>query len=353
MRTVIEANTKEPYKVIVGSSLLQTAGSEIKTACPKCRKLLVVSDSNVAPIYMQTLIASIRSEGIEACEYVYEAGEKSKNVDTFSSILRTAAKEELTRTDVFVSLGGGVCSDMTGFAAASYLRGVKVVHVSTSLLGQVDAAIGGKTGFDLPEGKNMVGAFWQPSLVIEDVDTLASLSDEQFTEGMAEVIKTALICDKELFELLDKQKATKNSTETLCEIVARCAQDKIDVVVEDEHDNGIRQILNFGHTIAHVLEKNSQYELSHGKAVAQGMGIMLTACARNGVCSTMEAKAAIELITRYGLEVDNDTPRAELAAGATSDKKKRGSDISVILIEEIGKAKIQTMNIGELEAFLG
>ena len=268
------------------------------------------------------------------------------------------AEEEFTRTDIVVSLGGGVATDMGGFAAATFLRGIKVVQIPTSLLAMADAALGGKTGIDLPQGKNLAGAFHQPSMVIEDTDCLSTLPSEVFTEGMAEVIKYAFIMDKDLYEVLSKiasegrAMSLQEDIDTLTKILISCVKDKAEVITEDEKDNGRRQILNYGHTIGHVIERNSNFTLAHGVCVAKGMGIITDACLRAGMMSADTAESIKGLISAYGLPTGDPITAEDAVSGAMNDKKKRGDTISLILVNEIGSAEIKKMTPEELLEFL-
>ena len=226
----ISVKVEKQYDVLVGAGLLGEAGRLIAGVDSKIQKFMIVSDSNVAPLYMAQLRASLEAAGFEVFDFVFEAGEKSKTLNTVGDILGALAKAAFTRTDAIVALGGGVATDMAGFAASIFLRGIKVFQIPTSLLAQVDASVGGKTGVDLPEGKNLVGAFWQPSLVIADTALLSSLSDQVFTEGMAEVIKYAFILDKNLYQKL-LTRVTKNSPEL--EDVVALSRNGIDALNKD------------------------------------------------------------------------------------------------------------------------
>ena len=268
------------------------------------------------------------------------------------------AASALTRADIAVALGGGVTGDLTGFAAACYERGIPFVQIPTTLLSMVDASVGGKTAVDLPEGKNLAGAFHQPSMVIEDTDCLTTLSPETFTEGMAEVIKYAFIMDPELYEMLSEIAAQgkaldlQDDIDTVTKILRCCVKDKADVIAQDEHDNGRRQILNYGHTIGHVIERNSNFTLAHGVCVAKGMGIIADACFKAGLTSEETAGSIKSLIRAYGLPAEDDITAEEAVSGAMNDKKKRGETISVILVNEIGKAEIKKMSPEEFTEFL-
>ena len=338
----INVNVAKPYDVLVGAGLLEETGKLIAGVDSKIQKLMIVSDSNVAPLYMTQLRGFLEAAGFEVFDFVFEAGEKSKTLNTVGDILGALAKAAFTRTDAIVALGGGVATDMAGFAASIFLRGIKVFQIPTSLLAQVDASVGGKTGVDLPEGKNLVGAFWQPSLVIADTALLASLDDVLFTEGMAEVIKYAFIWDEDFYKML-LNRVTKNSPE-LEEVVARCIQIKADVISQDEHDNGLRQLLNFGHTIGHVIEARSNFTVSHGFAVAKGMERISR---RSPVHD-----ALVQMLKLYELPCDDPISADQIMAGIMNDKKKRGSNITAVVVNKIGKGELKLMPVEEFRNYL-
>lgn len=346
MSRIITVNASKKYNCIIDTGLIPQAGSLIKEVLPKASKLLVVSDSNVYPLHFPVLKESLLKEGYEVYEYVFEAGERSKNIGSIAGMWEVMAEAGFTRTDAVVSLGGGVAGDMSGFAAASFLRGINIVQIPTSLLAMVDATVGGKTGIDLPKGKNLVGAFKQPVLVIEDTDVLKTLPEETFTEGMAEVIKYAFIMDTKLYKILKdvadsgKAAALREDTALLTDIVEMCVRDKAEVVEEDEFDTGRRQLLNFGHTIGHVIERNSNFTLSHGEAVAKGMGLISDASLRAGLCSEEVNKAVKDLIIAYNLPCGDSISPEDAVSGVMNDKKKRGNTISLILVNKIGEGEI-------------
>lgn len=359
MKGIFVGTKPTPYKVIIGARALTQVGSLIAKTAPDVQKVLIVSDSNVAPLYLEKVKKGIEISKMEVCEYVFEAGEKSKNIDSIAAMWGVMAENKFTRTDAVVALGGGVVTDMGGFAAATFLRGIKVFQVPTSLLAMVDAAIGGKTGIDLKEGKNLAGAFWQPTMVIEDTDCLKTLPDELFTEGFGEIIKHAFIMDTELYDLLreiaDEGKVDKiREDDALLEkIVSMNVSDKVSVITEDALDNGLRQTLNYGHTVGHVIERNSNFSLAHGVCVAKGMGIMIDSCEAAGTLPSEEASKMRDLIKAYGLPVSDDITAKEAFDGVLNDKKKRGDNISVILVNKIGHAEIKKMTAEEFESFIG
>lgn len=354
IKTHVKASTE--YDVITGSKVLDSVGELIRERDQKITKALVVSETNVAPLYIDRVKASIKAAGIEVFEYIYEAGEQSKNINTIVDMWNKMAENGFTRTDLLVALGGGVTGDMGGFAASTFLRGIKVCQIPTSLLAMVDASVGGKTGIDIPAGKNQVGAFWQPMLVLEDTDCLKTLPDETFTEGMAEVIKYAYIMDTKLYDLLVEKSgdgiAIRNDAKLMENIVGMCVKDKVYVIEEDEFDNGLRQTLNFGHTIGHVIERNSNFSLPHGVCVAKGMGIIIESAVAQGTLDKEEADEMLSLIKTYSLPVDDAITPEDAVSGAMNDKKKRGNTISLIVVNKIGKADIVKMTPEELLSFL-
>ena len=353
MRTVRVNAASKSYDVIIGKDAIELLGSEAKKIAPGAVKVLVVSESNVAPLYLDKVKDELEGAGFEVADYVFEAGEQNKNINEIAGMWNKMAETGFTRTDFVVGLGGGVTTDMAGFAASTFLRGIKVIQVPTSLLAMVDASVGGKTGIDIPMGKNQVGAFWQPSLVLEDISFLKTLPDEVFTEGMGEVTKHAFIMDLELFEKLYKAGGDIRSDEDLLEeIVCMNVADKASVVGEDETDNGRRQTLNFGHTVGHVIERDSGFTKPHGICVAKGMGIVIDACVRAGTLAPEDAEKMKALLKLYKLPVtDSITPEA-IVEGAMNDKKKRGDTLSVILVNKIGKAEIKKMTAEEFLKFL-
>ena len=345
MRTVHVNAASKSYDVLIGKNAVLALGEEAKKVCPGALKALIVSETNVAGLYLDTVTAQLEDAGFEVIDYVFEAGEQNKNINEIAGMWNKMAEAGFTRTDFVVGLGGGVTTDMAGFAASTFLRGIKVIQLPTSLLAMVDASVGGKTGIDIPMGKNQVGAFWQPSLVLEDTSFLKTLPDEVFTEGMGEVTKHAFIMDLALFDKLEKANGNIRDDEDLLEeIVFMNVSDKASVVGEDETDNGRRQTLNFGHTVGHVIERDSGFTKPHGICVAKGMGIVIDACVRAGTLEAEEAEKMKNLLKLYKLPTEDDITPEAIVEGAMNDKKKRGDTLSVILVNKIGRAEIRKMN---------
>ena len=276
--TTVPVKASREYEVRIGSGLLRGAGEVVRQVCGGEAVMLVCGDI-VNGLYADGVQGSLEAAGFRVCRFVYPHGERSKTAQTYFSLLNALAENGLTRSDCIVALGGGVTGDLAGFAAATYQRGVHYVQIPTTLLAAVDSSVGGKTAIDLPAGKNLAGAFYQPSLVLCDYDTLNTLPEDVFTDGCAEVIKYGVIWSEGLFERLKAPIRPQ-----LEMVIARCVEIKRDVVQQDEFDTGVRGLLNFGHTIGHAVEKCSDFAVSHGRAVAIGMALITKAAYLAGIC---------------------------------------------------------------------
>ncbi|MBQ2812197.1 MAG: 3-dehydroquinate synthase, partial [Clostridia bacterium] len=294
MTKKIDVKAGKPYSVKIGKGLLDKAGEEAK-ALGLDGKALIVSDDNVAALYIEKASAALEKSGFEVFSFVIPHGESSKSAENLLAILEFAAENAFSRTDTFFALGGGVVGDLCGFAAAVYMRGTNFVQLPTTLLAAVDSSVGGKTAIDLEAGKNLAGAFYQPKLVLCDTDTFDTLPDEEFSNGMAEVIKYGMFCDGGFLDIL-----TESNTD-IEEIVARCVAIKARVVEADEFDKGERMFLNFGHTVAHAVENLSGYTTPHGSAVAIGMAVITKAAIALGKCESKTFDILVELLKKYRL----------------------------------------------------
>ena len=334
MRT-IHVSASRSYDIHIGPGLLAQAGERIRPFCPGgiCA---IVTDDVVDGLYARALEESLHEAGLRCVKFVFSNGEQGKNAENYLSLLNFLAENRLTRTDCVVALGGGVPGDLAGFAAATYLRGVAFVQIPTTLLAAVDSSVGGKTGVDLPAGKNLAGAFYQPCLVLCDTDTLATLPDEQFRSGCAEVIKYAVLFDAEMFNDL----MVSGPAFPLEPVIACCVEFKRDVVAEDEFDNGRRQLLNFGHTVGHAVEKLSGYTVLHGQAVAIGMSVIARACAAEGLCSPDCSRALDDILIRFGLSIACSYDADALARAMASDKKRRGDAITLVIPRDVGECAL-------------
>mgnify|MGYP003292729636 CR=1 FL=1 len=343
----IEVKASRAYNVLIGSGLLPTLGQRIKEI-KKVQKVALVSDSNVFPLYGGSVTASLEQAGFKVVSFVFPAGEESKNAQTYLELLNFLAENQLTRSDCLVALGGGVVGDLTGFAAATYLRGIPYVQVPTTLLAAVDSSVGGKTAIDLPLGKNLVGAFNQPALVLCDIDTLNTLPEDIFRDGCAEVIKYGVLYDPELFAHLS-EKGIDFQREA---VIARCVELKRNVVMEDEFDTGARMRLNLGHTIGHGVEAQSNYAIAHGKAVAIGMCIVARAAANCGYCAVEVRDQIIQTVATFGLPTKTDYTAQALFTSALSDKKRSGGHVDLIVPYGIGDCRILPMELSEIQSFI-
>lgn len=340
MKTVTVQASKT-YSIKIGSGLLSTIGEEAKKL-GKARKICIVSETRVFPLYGKTVQKSLENAGFDVVTFVFPAGEESKNAQVYLELLNFLALNKLTRTDMIAALGGGVVGDLAGFAAATFLRGIRFIQLPTTLLAAVDSSVGGKTAIDLPAGKNLVGAFCQPSLVLCDTDTLNSLPEDIFRDGCAEVIKYGILYDPPLFSHLEKNGLSFDREA----VITRCVELKRDVVMEDEFDTGARMKLNLGHTIGHGVESRSNFELSHGKSVAIGTAIVARAshCADTG--------RIVDILKQFGLPVSTEYPPEDIYSYTLSDKKRTGGTVNLILPRTIGHCDIVPTPVETLKSFI-
>lgn len=343
----VHIDASRSYDVRIGRGLLDDCGRQIAERV-RCASAAVVTDDTVYALYGERVCASLEAAGVRTVCYVFPHGEKSKNLLEYAKILNFLAENRVTRADALIALGGGVTGDLGGFAAATYLRGIPFVQLPTTLLAAVDSSVGGKTAVDLPAGKNLAGAFYQPELVLCDLDTLDSLPREIFLDGCAEVIKYAVLGSRELFALL----ADIPSGKGLEEVTARCVEMKRDFVQSDELDCGARQMLNLGHTFGHAVEASSRFTLSHGKSVAIGMAMILRAACSRGLCSAETRDAVIALLQRYGLPTECPYPADMLLGALSADKKIFGTRLNLVVPTDIGACRLLPVGVDELSGWL-
>lgn len=339
------------YDVLIGRGLLAECGKyvgEVSSAV----KLAVVTDDNVDRLHGEKVVKALESEGFEVCKFVFPHGEQSKTPETIFKIWNFLCENNITRSDCLVALGGGVTGDMTGFAASSYLRGMDFVQIPTTLLAQVDSSVGGKTGVDLSGGKNLVGAFKQPKLVLCDIDALDTLPEEFFIDGMGEVVKHGMIKSEKLFEQLEKYdlKSLRANKEVLEDVIAQNITIKRDVVQADEFDRGERMKLNFGHTLAHSIEQYYNYTgITHGQAVAAGMKMITQVAESHGFAEAGTLERLKNCLDLYGLNVPIEPTMGQLGAACLNDKKRFGDDINIVVCCDVGASMIKKMHV---QAFL-
>ena len=340
MNTVTVSASKT-YDILIGPGILSELGPRVRSL-GKAKKVCVVSETSVFPLWGETALSSLKDAGFDVCSYVFPAGEESKNGENLLKLLNFLAENGLTRSDILVALGGGVTGDLAGFAASCFLRGIRFVQVPTTLLAAVDSSVGGKTAVDLPAGKNLAGAFWQPSLVICDTDTLDTLPVDIFRDGCAEVIKYGILYDPKLFAHLE-EKGLDFDREA---VITRCVELKRDVVMEDEFDIGARMKLNLGHTIGHGVEARSNFTLSHGKSVAIGMAIVC----RASRCP--DTPRILAILQKFGLPVTTDESVQDIYNYTLSDKKRSGDTVRLIIPRRIGDCAIVPTPVHTLKSFI-
>ena len=331
----IHVNVSKPYDVLIGRGIFyQIPNLILSASAVKSKRVAIITDDIVAKLYLEKLKEEFAKAGFTALAFVIPNGEQSKNIQVLSEILEFLAENKIRRNDEIIALGGGVVGDIAGFSASIYMRGIPVIQIPTTLLAAVDSSVGGKTAIDLRNGKNLVGSFWQPSLVICDVDIIDRLPDTIFSEGMAEVIKCNVIRAMPFMEWIRNDKIKSN----LDDVIYQCVLLKRDVVERDEFDiKGIRNILNVGHTVAHAIEKLSNYKVSHGHAVATGMIIEAQIAQQLGKCTFDVVEKIRAAVGQYNLVVDIPWTAEQLAEAMKSDKKNRDDAIVFELPSELGK----------------
>jgi 3-dehydroquinate synthase len=334
-----------PYEIIIAADSLDRLGERMQSL-KIGKKVLVGSNPEIFALYGDILINSLQEAGFEVFSHLIPAGEDHKHLDSIEHLYDTALANYLERSSTLLALGGGVVGDMTGFAAATWLRGINFIQVPTTLLAMVDASIGGKTGVNHPKGKNLIGAFYQPKLVYIDPSVLKTLSAREFRSGMAEVIKYGVIWDEELFfqlEAAEKLDSLANiSPELLNAIITRSCQAKVDVVSQDEKEAGLRAILNYGHTIGHAIESLTGYtSVNHGEAVAIGMVAAGRLAVKLGLWTSAESDRQYKLIEKTSLPtaIPQGVNIDAIIETLKSDKKVKEGVVRFVLPSQIGKAK--------------
>lgn len=331
---------KNSYPIYIENGILSKAGEHISKYF-KGKKIMIISDDNVFPLYGENLLSSLNRTGYECYSIVLPHGEPTKSFQTLPRIYESMLSAEISRSDLVIALGGGVIGDLAGFAAASFLRGVKLVQVPTSLLAQVDSSVGGKVAVDLPQGKNLVGAFYHPRLVLIDPDVLSTLPPHFISDGMGEVIKYGCIKDSALFDKLCSHTSFEDLKPELTEIIARCVDIKRIVVEADQFDTGERMLLNFGHTLAHTIEQYYHYEReSHGEAVGIGMYQITKIAEEKGLTAPGCAEKIKKALEIYGLPSSCGLQMSSLTDAVRLDKKNLNGHLNVVLLKNIGESYV-------------
>ena len=335
------------YPIFIENGIIKKTGEHVSQIF-KGQKIMIISDDNVFPLYGQQVIDSLTD--YECHSLVLPHGEPTKSFQSLPKIYEALLDAKLTRSDLVIALGGGVIGDLAGFAAASYLRGVKFVQIPTSLLAQVDSSVGGKVAVDLPQGKNLVGAFFQPRLVLIDPEVLNTLPEHFIKDGMGEVIKYGCIKDASLFDRLCSHSSFEDLKSELPEIIARCVDIKRIVVEADQFDTGERMLLNFGHTLAHTIEQYYNYEReSHGEAVGIGMYQITRLAEEKGLTAPGSADKIRNALEIYGLPSACGLPLADLTKAITLDKKNLNGHLNIVLLQEIGDSYVYPTDISFFE----
>lgn len=333
------------YDIHIAPGRLDDTGKLCQQVLPRATRLAVVTDDTVGGLYAHRLLQSLWARGYTASVISLPAGEQTKSLHNLGVLYDSFMEMGLTRTDAVVALGGGVVGDLAGFAAATILRGVDFVQVPTTLLAQVDSSVGGKVAIDLPAGKNLAGAFWQPRLVVMDPEVLDTLEDKTFSDGMAEVIKYGCIRDAAFFRALEKTPSRRAVMENIESVLYTCCDLKRAVVEKDERDTGERMVLNFGHTLGHAYEKAGHYETwTHGQAVAAGMCLAARLGAALGVTPAGVPERVEALVSAFGLPTRIPCTQADYAAAVGLDKKGTGEQITLVLLEDLGRAVLHRMS---------
>lgn len=356
MKAITVQLGERSYPILIENDLLDKAGEKLRETLGSVR-LAIVTDDNVAPLYLSRLQRSLDAAGFAHTALILPHGERTKCLDKLTEVYSFLCESHITRKDAVIALGGGVMGDLTGLAAATFLRGISFVQIPTTLLAQVDSSVGGKVAVDLPQGKNLVGAFWQPKLVLCDPMTLNTLQDAYWRDGLGEVVKYGCINDPELFALLEENADGGRQALMACMdvILQHCIQAKADVVEQDEHDTGLRMTLNFGHTIAHAVETCQHYDgYRHGEAVAMGMSLITALSEGRGLTAQGTLLRLNRLLDALGLpRTLPDIPENDLLEAMGMDKKNLGKALRIILLKEIGACYIHSTDVNFFRGMTG
>ena len=343
MKTVT-ISTMKPYDILIEEGILDSLPKIIEDKFPSPRKICIITDSKEGSKYSDKILKEIQRANFDAFKIVFPAGEHSKNLATYGNIMEAMADEGITRSDILLAIGGSDVQDIAGFAAGTYMRGIDYIAVPTTLMAIIDSSIGGKTGINLPDGKNLSGMFYPPSMVVADPLVLENLSEDQITDGMVEALKAAIISDSSLVN----QILARNYEY----IIDRCISIKKTLVEVDEKDIGLRQLLSFGHTIGYSIEKLTSYGMSHGRAVAKGLVAEARAAFAMGYCKTDISQELARILNEFGIDTSLNYDPDELYRHAMVDKKIRDGSISIVVPDVIGKCTVKRISLFELKQFI-
>ncbi len=350
MKTVNVDLGKDSYRIEIERGLLDHVGEKLKSLT-KAEKIAVITDHNVRRLYGEKIRRVLKEAGFDVKVIAIPAGESSKNLHVLGDVLEALAGFDMSRSDAVVTFSGGVPGDLGGFAAASYMRGIPFFQIPTTILAQIDSSVGGKVAVDLPAGKNLAGAFYQPKGVFIDPDLLHTLPTRYIHDGLAEAVKYGCIGDRELFELFENLQSEEDLEEKMEEIILRSVLQKVKFVEEDQFDNGSRQMLNFGHTIGHAIERYFHYNTyTHGEAVAIGMSLLTAQTEKLGITEAGSTERLLAVLKKLSLPTSIGVAAEELIPHILHDKKRRGKEITLVTMDTIGKAslaKVATDRLGE------
>lgn len=342
MNRAYVSGVKRPYEILIGKGILNEL-AEVMEKNTKAQRIVIITDDNVDKYYSETVMNILENAGYKTFKFVFSHGEKNKTLNTVADILEFMAENNITRSDCIAALGGGIVGDVSGFAAASYLRGISFVQLPTTFLAAIDSSVGGKTGVNLKAGKNLAGAFYQPRAVLCDIDTFKTLPEENFKEGIAEAIKYGVICDRGLFDIL--KEGTAWNTE---DIIEQCVSIKAKIVAEDELDTGKRQLLNFGHTIGHAVEKCSGFTITHGAAVGIGMAMISKAAEKLGWSEKSVYPELLNALKKNKLRTEYQADKKALVEVMEKDKKITGNNINLVIPKKIGNCVLKKIPVEQL-----
>ncbi len=345
----INFKTNAPYEILIDMNLMRTSGDHIKKFSP-AKQVLIITDDIVNELYSGDLTDSLIGNGFEVFLFVLSHGESSKTLQSVERIYSFLIKNKFTRSDLIVALGGGIVGDIAGFVAATYMRGIDLVQIPTTLLAQVDSAIGGKNGVNLAHGKNLIGTFYQPRLVLVDIGVLSTLSKQSLADGMAEAIKYGLIKSKSLFNMIKNCEIE----DILTDLIFECISIKQELVEQDELEYGERRLLNFGHTLGHAIEKFYSFsKYTHGQAVAIGMAYTVRSGENLAVTNSGTYEELISVLQKYNLPYEIDCDMEKLAEIAKVDKKATGEFFDIVLIKSIGEGFVKRIKKDDLKKYIG
>lgn len=344
----IKIKTANPYSALIGENCLPSLGRALLSV-EKPSKILVVTDDNVSGFYLEAVTASLKEAGFDVFSFVMESGEQNKNISTYTDIINALSENLFSREDMLLSLGGGVVGDITGFAASTYMRGVSYANVPTTLLAMLDASVGGKTAIDTKLGKNLIGTFWQPSLVFIDTQILKTLPEKEIKNGLGEAVKYAVLSGGEILSLLTYQNCATDFTR----LVTLCLDYKKEIVEDDERESGKRALLNLGHTVGHAAEVLSGFSVNHGEAVVKGIYKLASAQLKERSLGAQDFEKIAALAEKFHFDITLPFSAEALVSAVAHDKKLTGSgNIKLVEIVKIGECRIREISLTALEKFL-